>query len=159
MRSIASVFLLAVRLLVGGLFLFAAYTKLSDPQSFALSVKAFKLLPNDALITQAAFAIPWAEALCGACLIVGLWTRAAALLLTVMVGGFIYGIWSVIDRGLSVECGCFGDYHWPCGKTIANCHLARNAVLAALCLIPFVLGPGRIALDRPRKRPERDPLD
>lgn len=158
-------FTLFVRLFLAGVFGFAAYMKLRNDaasQAFAESIQAFEIFDpkqHHHLVTLATFAVPWAEVLCGVLILVGLWTRAAAFTMMAALGVFMWAIYSVISRGMSVECGCFGDFSFPCGDTIGMCQLWRNGVLAALCLFLVVRGGGRASLDRlltPRKPSDDD---
>jgi hypothetical protein len=139
-----------VRVLLGALFVFAAAMKLRDPQGFAFSVKAFDLFPADAehAVKLIAFAVPWTELLIGLLLIAGLWTRAASLMLSLMLLAFIGGIVSVLARHLNVSCGCFGRFEVPCTGPISTCHVVRNLVLLALTQFVFWKGPGSLAVDR-----------
>lgn len=147
-------FTLFVRLFLAGVFGFAAYMKLrNEPasQAFAESIQAFEIFDpkqHHHLVTLATFAVPWAEVLCGFLILVGLWTRAAAFTMMAALGVFMWAIYSVIARGMSVECGCFGDFSFPCGDTIGMCQLWRNGVLAALCLFLVIRGGGRASFDR-----------
>lgn len=138
---------LPVRLVLGGLFLFAAYVKLGDPQQFAFSVHAFKILPEH-LSILATFAIPWVEIVLGACLVLGCWTRAASILLFLLIAGFLGGIISVIVRKMDVTCGCFGKFEIPCTGPIGICHVVRNTVLLAGAAYIALAGPGPVAVDR-----------
>lgn len=141
--------MLVVRLVLGGLFVFAASLKLAHPQDFANSVLAFKVFPPaaDHLNHLVTFVVPWTEMLCGVLLILGLWTRSAALVLALLLGVFLGGILSVLVRKLDVSCGCFGKFEFPCGKVVGSCHIARNGVLIVLALLVLVKGPGAAALD------------
>ncbi len=142
---------LAARVTLGGVFLFAAYTKLSDPLQFALAIEKFKLTTpgdHDHLVKLAAFAIPWTEALCGVALILGLWTRAGALLLVALLGFFIYAILGVLARGETFKCSCFGRLRLFCPEELSRCNIWQNAGLIAVGLVPPVLGGGRFSLDR-----------
>ena len=78
---------LLFRVLLGGLFIFAAVMKLSSPAAFALAIAAFKIIPEhaDHLTKLAAYAVPWIELTCGVCLILGLWARSAALVLCLVI--------------------------------------------------------------------------
>lgn len=142
---------LLARLVLAGLFALAAWAKLGDAQSFAFSVKAFEVLP-DHLAVLATFVIPWLEALCAALLLLGLWARPAALLLSGQLLVFIAGIGSVLWRGMSVTCGCFGKLDPFCSGPLGWCNIAQNAVLLTLSLLVLAAGPGYLAADR---RPRR----
>ncbi|MBS0195227.1 MAG: DoxX family protein [Planctomycetes bacterium] len=139
-----------LRLLMGGLFVFAGYVKLSNPQLFAFSVAAFDVFPKDAghAVKLVAFAVPWTEIIAGTLLILGLWTRAAALVFSLLLLAFIIGIVSVLKRNLNVECGCFGKFEVPCKGNLGTCHLVRNGVMLAVALLILVKGPGAFAIDR-----------
>lgn len=147
-------FTCVIRILLGGLFVFAAAMKLQDIQGFAFSVKAFDLFPTtaDHAPRLLAFVVPWTELLVGLLLIVGLWTRAASLLLALILIGFIAGIISVLARDLNVSCGCFGRFERPCTGPISSCHVIRNGVLLAGTLFVLWKGPGSLAIDRQEVR-------
>jgi uncharacterized membrane protein YphA (DoxX/SURF4 family) len=115
-RSVAgSSALLVLRVGLAGVFLVAAYFKLfqsalsggipsSSPQTFLEAIQAFKVVQDDRLVTLATFWIPWTELVCGVALLLGLWTRAAALILGLLLALFIALISSTIWRnGAAVE--------------------------------------------------------
>ncbi|MFI4882120.1 MAG: DoxX family protein [Phycisphaerales bacterium JB064] len=146
-------FTLFVRVFLAGVFGFAAYMKLRNDaasEAFAESIQAFDVLDamqHHHLVTLATFAVPWLEVLCGVLILFGLWTRAAAFSMLAALGVFMWAIYSVIARGLNIECGCFGDFSFPCGDAVGACQLWRNGVLAALCLFLLIRGGGRASLD------------
>lgn len=146
MRLSAGIAVLVVRLALAGLFAFSGVVKLNDPQAFAFSVKAFEILP-DHLAVLATFAIPWTELLCAACLLLGLWTRAAAVILALTLAIFIAGIASVLSRGLSVNCGCFGGFKLACTGPLGLCNILQNSVLLLAALAVAALGHGRLGID------------
>jgi uncharacterized membrane protein YphA (DoxX/SURF4 family) len=151
--------LLVLRLVLGGLFLFAASVKLSDPQGFFDSVHAFRL---PAYFTQnlglnlgdvahlerlATFVVPWLELLAGLALVFGYATRGAALVLSALLLFFLFGIYTVLARKMDVTCGCFGKFEIPCRGAIGWCHVGRNSVLLVFGLMVLFGGPGRFALE------------
>lgn len=141
----------ASRLILGALFVFAAYVKLSMPQEFIESVRAFKIFDGkplpDHLATLATFALPWTEMACGILLILGLWTRSAALILASLLAVFIVALVLVLRLPGEIECGCFGKFEIPCGKIVGPCHVVRNCVLLGLTGLVLVVGPGRLSFD------------
>ena len=108
--------LLFFRLLVGAVFVYAGVVKIAEPLDFAESIRNYQLV-GQALSFLAALILPWLEVLCGAFLIAGIWRRAAALLVSLMLGFFILLTLITIFRGLNVDCGCFGALSrtagWP----------------------------------------------
>jgi uncharacterized membrane protein YphA (DoxX/SURF4 family) len=137
------------RIFVGALFIFAAVMKLRDPQAFAFAINAFKIIPEkaDHLAVVAAFVLPWLEGLTGLCLLLGFWTRSAALLISLMLLAFMGGISWVIANGWNVECSCFGKFELPCRGAVGACHLIRNTVLVLASGLVLFRGPGPLALD------------
>ena len=123
---------LGLRLFLGGLFCLAAFKKLSDPQSFAEAIKGFKVLDVqqfEPLMVTGAYIIPWVEMVAGVMLVLGLWTRAAALTIGLALLGFIAALVSVIFRELDASCSCFGDLNLFCGSEVGWCQVIRNLIL------------------------------
>ncbi len=133
-----------LRLILGGLFAFAAFNKLiakgegpatsSGPQGFAWTIKAFKLdLPDWAVLTST-FTTPWIEIIAGAMLILGIWTRGAALVIGGLLVVFIALLLSVLYRGLNVDCGCFGDMSPFCPAKVGWCNIIQNVGMLAAAI-------------------------
>jgi len=130
-----------LRVGLGAIFLAAAWFKLrppvnalalSGPQDFSNSIKAFKLGLPDFAVRLATSAVPWTEALCGALLVIGLWTRAAAALIAAMTTLFTALVISLIARDmLHVKCGCFGDRGLVCPGAAGWCKVVENGVMIA----------------------------
>ncbi len=96
-------------LIVGGLFIWAGILKIIDPLDFARNVSNYRVLPPK-LSLVVAITLPWIELLCGIFIIIGIWRRASALLISLLLIGFIALIGITIIRGISVDCGCFGTF-------------------------------------------------
>jgi len=101
--------LFAFRLILGGLFIYAGVIKIMDPLGFARDIQNYRILPSAACLFVA-LTLPWFEALCGALLIVGLFKRTNAWLLSFLLTGFIVLVIITMVRGLDVDCGCFGSF-------------------------------------------------
>jgi len=141
---------LVARVLLGGLFIFAAVMKLRDVQGFAFAVQAFDIIPKNAnhVSQLLAFVVPWTELVLGICLVLGLWVRAASLLLSILLLAFIAGLASVLIRQMNITCECFGRFEFPCKGQVSPCHIIRNCVLLAVTLFVLWKGPGSLAVDR-----------
>lgn len=156
-RPLWSVVAMALRLLLGGVFIYSGLMKLDDPLLFAQAIEKFKVtdpVDHEHLVKLATFAIPWTELLCGAALVVGMWTRAAALVLALALAGFMVLIWQVLARGEAFECSCFGRLKLLCPTRLSRCNLYQNGVLTGLALVLLAGGAGRWSVDRliaPRK--------
>ena len=99
---------LLLRVALGGLFVWAGYTKLGDPSRFATDIANYRLFPSLAPIMAVTF--PPVEIVLGLALVVAprLWRRAAALAVTVLMVMFTVAVAQAVARGINVDCGCFG---------------------------------------------------
>ncbi|MEP7035864.1 MAG: DoxX family protein [Actinomycetota bacterium] len=131
---------LLARLVLGVVLVVAGALKVTSPAVSARAVRAFQILPYD-FAAYVGYALPVVEISVGLLLVVGLFTRASALVGGVLMLVFIIGISSAWMRGLSIDCGCFGG-----GGTIAGrqtqylADLLRDAGLVA-CAAWLVVRP------------------
>lgn len=147
MKAILDILCLLFRLALGGVLLYAAWHKLTNPQAFAEVVKAYKMVP-DHLTIVSTFAVPWTEVIVGVCLIFGFWSRAAGAVATVLVAAFLATIIQAMVRGVNLtECGCFGK-PLICSGPPSACHIIQDAVLLIMALFPMVFGGGYLSVDR-----------
>lgn len=97
---------LAVRLLLGCIFVAASIDKVIHPEAFARAVYNYRLLP-DVAVNVAALWLPWLELMGGVLLVVGVWLRGSILVLTGLLVVFLGALGFNLGRGLDVACGCF----------------------------------------------------
>jgi uncharacterized membrane protein YphA (DoxX/SURF4 family) len=98
---------LAARIGTGLVLAWAGLAKIGDPQAFAEQVHNFRILPV-ALENLAAMTLPWVEVVASLALLLGVRSRAAAVLATALLAVFTVAVLAAIYRGLDIECGCFG---------------------------------------------------
>jgi uncharacterized membrane protein YphA (DoxX/SURF4 family) len=104
--------LIAGRLIIAVIFLYAGYEKVREPWlQFAISVESFKMVP-ETWLEPIARILPWCEIVLGAALllpgIIGRWSSVVA---TGLLSFFLFiGIRASV-KGLIVDCGCFGAGH------------------------------------------------
>ena len=144
------------RLGAGQVFIFAGLIKVADPTEVARSIKMFGVVEHEGLISTAAFILPWTEIIAGLLLVAGLFTRAAATVILLMLAGFVALIWNAMRQGKELSCGCFGKIELFCSGPLDECNLIQNGALAALALLPLILGGGRASADA-LGRPPGDP--
>lgn len=103
--------LIAGRLIIAGIFLYAGYEKAREPWiQFAVSVDEFKAVP-DTWIQPIARILPWCEIALAIALISGILARYFSLIATLLLALFLgLGI-RAKALGLTVDCGCFGAGH------------------------------------------------
>jgi putative oxidoreductase len=95
------------RLGIAGLFIYAAVPKLLDAGRFAEDINHYRILP-EAWVAPLALGLPVLELVAGLALLIPAYTRGAALLCAVMLGGFAIAMAQSKLRGIDLECGCFG---------------------------------------------------
>lgn len=148
------------RLVTGGVWIWAAVIKLPDPDQSVLAVRAYQLLPGDTA-TPVGHLLPVLELVVGACLVLGVLTRAAAVVSGLLFVAFIVGIASVWARGITIDCGCFGGGGYdPDAASKYPWEIARDAGLLLLSAYLVWQGRTRLALDnllfRPRAGADTD---
>lgn len=96
-----------IRLVLGGVFIWAGLTKISDPSAFAQAVRAYHILPEAFVLPFAVF-VPWIEVVAGVALVLGVWTQSSALICLMLLFSFEIALGVNIYRGADFSCGCFG---------------------------------------------------
>jgi uncharacterized membrane protein YphA (DoxX/SURF4 family) len=136
------------RLVVGGVWIAAGASKVTDLDASVRAVRAYRLLPETAAQVVGA-GLPLVEILLGILLIVGVGVRVAGVVSAVLMSAFVVGIASAWVRGLRIDCGCFGS-----GGELAagenptyGLELLRDGGLLLLSLLVAARPPGRLALD------------
>ena len=139
---------LLLRLVLGGVVLVAGALKVGHLETSARAVRAYQLLPFD-LAGVVGYGLPVLELAIGALLLLGLFTRVSAVVAGLLMVAFIIGIASAWARGLSIDCGCFGN-----GGTIAASQtqypqeIARDIGLFACAAWLAVRPRSAVSLDR-----------
>jgi len=123
---------LLLRLVLGGLMLYASWDKLLHPKDFAALVKGYHLLP-DLLVNPAAVWLPWLELTLGVCLWTGYFCEGALGLSAGLLTVFWLALGVDFLRGIDVNCGCFSSApDEPAAPMLY--YLGRDALLLALAL-------------------------
>jgi uncharacterized membrane protein YphA (DoxX/SURF4 family) len=128
---------LAGRLALGAVFVYAAYTKLRVPwMLFAMAVDSYQMLPEQG-VELLARALPWFELILGAMLILGVWARWAAAGATALLAVFVYATNRAYHMHLGINCGCFGTNE-PLTKYTVLRDAAFFAAAFVLTLLAFI---------------------
>lgn len=123
---------MVARLVLGGVLLVAGALKIGSPLVSARAVQAYQIFPFD-VAAYLGYALPVIEIIVGLLLVVGLFTRAAAMIGTVLMLAFVAGIGSAWARGLNIDCGCFGGGgQIGQSETTYGVDIARDLGLTAL---------------------------
>lgn len=156
---------LGARLFVGLVFIYAGLPKLLEPCEFARSIYAYDLFPAS-LINVSAIITPWFEVVAGLFLILGIYRRGAAAIITGMLGMFLLLLTITFIRGVNFDCGCFAGSKDLCkyladrmclavgnstdsftGRLRSGCEIIRDLIFLLPALFSWFF-PGRaIALE------------
>jgi uncharacterized membrane protein YphA (DoxX/SURF4 family) len=128
-KTPAGILSLILRVVLGVIFLYAAWIKLREPWAlFAMAIDSYQVLPAWA-VELVARALPWFELLLGVLLVAGVWRHvpaaAASLLLAVFFGLMV----RAMAKGMEIDCGCFGP-----GDRLSWVTLLRDGALLASSL-------------------------
>ncbi len=135
------------RLVLGGIFLYAGYSKVFLPNNnlwplfvlkfsismnilnFAIQVEAFKLLPPWG-VQFVAHTLPFAEILLGLLVLTGWRLRIWASFLTLIMLGFFVVVTRAYLLHMNINCGCFAT-----PEPIGPQKILEDAALSALALL------------------------
>jgi uncharacterized membrane protein YphA (DoxX/SURF4 family) len=131
----------SAQIVVGVLLAWAALAKLGDIPALARDIHQFRLLPiaGENLL---AMVLPWIELTAALSLLLGIRSRAGAVVAASLMAVFTTTVALALVRGLSIECGCFGTASaWRIGTAKLFENLAILAVAAVAILGPQRFGP------------------
>ena len=135
--------LLAGRLILAAIFLYAGYAKLREPWAkFAGSLYTLKLFPDGAL-EPLAKTIPWCEVVLGVVILSGFWLRWSALAASLVLVVFLGVLTRTYAMGIAADCGCFGS-----GEPLGPKTLLRDSTMLILALGVTI---GAFRLNAPRR--------
>ena len=144
---------IAARLSLAATFIWACIHKIAEPAPFALQVATYQILPLS-LVNFQAIALPWVELVTGVLLVIGFWTRPAALVTIGMNIMFITAIALALQADLHLQCGCFAAP--GAGEEMSADLIVRDALFIGVAGVILRLGPDRFTLDRFLKRRQKD---
>ncbi len=100
---------LLVRVVLGGVLVYASWHKIADPPDFAKIIYNYRLFPPASIHMLAVF-VPWIELVAGLALISGIGLRGGALMAGLFFSFFILALSYNLLRECPTICGCF-DTH------------------------------------------------
>lgn len=128
------------RLVLGGIFIYAGYSKIVLPiihprppigvalSFFAMQVDSYQLLPPRG-VNFVAHTLPFAEVALGLLLLIGWRLRIWATIVTLIMAGFFAAVVRSYALGLQINCGCFAN-----PEPLTKMTVLRDGALAALAL-------------------------
>ena len=123
--------LLIIRLFIGFIFIYAAVTKISDPEEFSQAIYNYKLLPLS-FVNILAIILPWIELCAGILLIFGISAKENSAIIFGLLIIFIIAVTISLFRGLDISCGCFGTIE---GSKVGLLKILENIGLLILSIL------------------------
>jgi uncharacterized membrane protein YphA (DoxX/SURF4 family) len=133
-NSALKIAVIVLRVVLGGIFIYAGYVKLAEPwQLFAAGIADYEVVPMWAA-KFLAHTLPWFEVLIGLLLIVGRWFRASTVSTSLLLLVFFSLMVRAFAGGNEINCGCFGPNEPISWKTLVRdgSMLAVSLFLAAV---------------------------
>ncbi len=126
---------------LGGIFLYAAWSKIVDPRPLVTIIWGYRILPAGPINLLAIY-MPWLELAVGVCLASGLARRGAAFWAAGLLVMFEVALGINALRGVNVACGCFS----------ASAEETNNAWLLVLRDLPMLAAALVLLLFPPARR-------
>jgi len=120
---------------IGGLFVFAGISKLSDLPSFTKEINNYRILPASWAPYVAAI-LPWLEILTGVGLLFQPFRLASAGIITGLMTTFTAAVCLALARGLDISCGCFGKVFEDYGSSLSGA-LVRDLIILLGVMVIF----------------------
>ena len=125
----------ALRLAIGGLFIYAGWAKRNAGIDFADSIAEFRILPAALVVPFMLSIVPF-EMAAGAMVITGLGKRVGVLGILLMTAMYCAALASALARGIVVNCGCFGTS--VVGASVWM-DLGRDLLILAGCVLLYAI--------------------
>ena len=132
-----------VRVLLGGIFLYAGIIKASASEAFALALVPFTILP-ESWIPTFAVALAWTEVAAGLLILLPRVHRLGSALILLLALGFIGVLAWALSNGIIVSCGCFGSDETPSAAAM-RLAILRDVGIACAAAYTLVFRPPKQA--------------
>jgi len=112
-----------LRLFIGYYLIYASMSKIPLPAQFAELLADYRLLPFWS-INVMAVVVPWVELISGLFLIIGLRTKAAAIIIILLFISFNIFVGASVITGSPITCGCYDTV----GEPVSWLKVGKNTV-------------------------------
>ena len=130
------ILVLAARLILGVVFIYASVDKILHPAAFAKAIYNYQILPG-ALINLTGLVLPWLELVLGLFLIIGLFREGSVCMATVLMLVFLGAMIFNLARGLNIHCGCFSTSTEGTGNVPMAWYVFRDGLFLLPALYLF----------------------
>ncbi|MHA3703430.1 MauE/DoxX family redox-associated membrane protein [Jatrophihabitans sp. YIM 134969] len=146
-----------IRLGLAAIWVWAGWSKLTDPNEFVRAVRAYDATPE--WLSQAiGYGLPVLELMLALLLLLGLVTRAAAAVSGLLFAVFLVGLIQAAARGIKLDCGCFGGGGATDGATTYTLDILRDVGLLVLAVYLVLWPITKLSVDSYLGRNDTVPL-
>ena len=130
------------RVILGGIFIYAAAGKILYPVEFAEDIANYQLVPV-VFTNFVAITLPWVELVAGLLLFNGFRTQSGNLIIFLCLCIFSFGAVSALIRGLDINCGCFTE----ASRRVGLIFMAEEAAWLLMSICIFFFDKGFLSID------------
>jgi uncharacterized membrane protein YphA (DoxX/SURF4 family) len=123
-----------LRTVIGFILIYFSLYKIADPDQWAEVIYQFRLVP-EGMVNFIAVLTSWVELFAGIGVLLGLFTRASALLATGIVFTFLAALQINIWREVYIYCGCFRKQAYMTDVTYQNRNITFYVLIVALLVL------------------------
>lgn len=123
---------LICRIIIGFIFIYASIHKIAEPALFAKIIYGYALFPGS-MINIIAIVLPYVEIIIGISLVLGIYPRSAAIVLSCMLFVFMTAISVNLIRGHEFDCGCFSFRNSGMQQSAVSL-LIRDIIYFSMCI-------------------------
>lgn len=127
--------LLAFRLILAGVFIYAGLQKTGKPLMFADEIRMYGILDRGPLLYTAAVLLPWVEILCGISMITGIFLRGSAFILLILNAAFLVVVLYRTIGIMNAEGTAFNKIFFDCGCGFGVTYAWRKLIEDAIFLV------------------------
>lgn len=122
--------ILAIRIILGYIFISYGVGKIANPEKFAGEIANFALVPEFTL-NIIAITLPWIELIAGMLIVFGVRLRSGSVITGLLMLFFIFAVLWAMVLGLDINCGCSSTNPQKVGypKLIENTMLLLMSLL------------------------------
>lgn len=131
-----------LRVILGGIFIYAASGKLLYPADFSEAIANYQLVPVKAT-NIIAITLPWVELVAGLLLFNGFRTQSGNFIIFLCLCVFSLGAISALIRGLDINCGCFTE----ASRRVGLAFLAEETAMFLMSICIFFFDKKFLSID------------
>jgi len=155
------------RLVLGGIFIYAGYSKIFFPNrffwplpmlkfsiaanlsNFSFQVESYKLLSPTG-VGFVSHTLPFAEILLGLLLLIGWRVQIWGAIVTLLLGGFVFGVTRAYLLHMNINCGCFAV-----AEPVSIKKILEDCVMLLLALLMTLFAFQQTRRPHPWSAPEK----